>query len=58
MIGDSRNDVAECNAGMWTVGLTYGLAPQSLEEARPDILVDRPEELAQVLGIDGPKLPG
>jgi phosphoglycolate phosphatase len=52
MIGDSHNDVLTGrNAGMWTVGLTYGLAPQTLELARPDVLIDRPEELAQILAV-------
>ncbi len=49
MIGDSSNDVLTGrNAGMWTMGLTYGLAPQTLEVAPPDVLVDKPEEIAQV----------
>lgn len=50
MIGDSSNDVLTGrNAGMWTVGLTYGFAPHTLQEAPPDVLVDSPEELAGVL---------
>lgn len=50
MIGDSSNDILTGRAaGMWTIGLTYGFAPHTLEEAPPDVLVDSPEELAQVL---------
>ena len=33
------------NAGMWSVGLTYGFSPQSLEIVVPDVSVDRPEEI-------------
>lgn len=50
MIGDSSIDILTGrNAGMWTVGLTYGFAPHTLVEAPPDVLVDSPEELARVL---------
>ncbi len=50
MIGDSSNDVLTGrNAGMWTLGLTYGLAPQTLEIAPPDALVDHPEEMPLAL---------
>jgi phosphoglycolate phosphatase len=53
MIGDSHNDVLTAkNAGMWSIGLTYGLAPQTLEIYPPDVLVDQPEELAAVFGVD------
>lgn len=51
MVGDSSNDVLTGrNAGMWTCGVTYGFAPQTLELTPPDTLVDSPEELAKVLG--------
>ncbi len=54
MIGDSSIDVLTGrNAGLWTVGLTYGFAPHTLEEAPPDVLVDSPQELAQVLAGTG-----
>jgi phosphoglycolate phosphatase len=51
MIGDSYIDVLTGrNTGMWTIGLTYGFSPHTLEDAPPDVLVDRPEEIAEVLG--------
>lgn len=52
IVGDSSNDVLTGrNAGLWTVGVTYGFSPQSLELVPPDVLVDSPAELAQVLGV-------
>src|SRR5258707_3696847 len=49
MVGDSSNDVLTGrNAGLCTVGVTYGFAPQSLELTPPDVLVDSPWELAQI----------
>ncbi len=51
MIGDSSNDILTGhNSGMWTLGLTYGFSPHTLEDAPPDVLLDRPEEIADVLG--------
>jgi phosphoglycolate phosphatase len=51
MIGDSEVDVITArNAGIYSVGVTYGLAPHTLEDAPPDVLVDHPRELADVLG--------
>ena len=51
IIGDSSNDVLTGrNAGLWTCGVTYGFAPQTLELTPPDVLVDAPGELAQMLG--------
>jgi phosphoglycolate phosphatase len=38
------------NAGIYSVGVTYGLAPHTLEDAPPDVLIDKPHELATVLG--------
>ena len=50
MIGDSSIDVLTGrNAGMWTCGVSYGFAPHSLEEAPPDVVVDRPRELLELL---------
>ena len=41
MIGDSDVDVRTArNAGAWVLGCTFGLAPESLEEAHPDVAVD------------------
>jgi len=49
VVGDSQNDVlAARNAGMWSLGLTYGLAPQTLEITPADVMVDAPEEIADV----------
>ncbi len=49
IVGDSHVDVRTGqNAGLFTVGVTYGLAPHTLAEAPPDILVDSPGELAAV----------
>jgi len=49
IVGDSSNDVLTGrNAGLWTIGVRYGFAPQSLELTPPDVLVDSPLELAEV----------
>ncbi|MGB0076266.1 MAG: HAD-IA family hydrolase [Candidatus Sulfotelmatobacter sp.] len=49
IIGDSHVDVETgANAGLWTVGVTYGFAPHTLEECSPDLLVDKPQELTEV----------
>jgi phosphoglycolate phosphatase len=49
IIGDSHVDVETGrNAGLWTVGVNYGFAPHTLEESPPDVLVDKPQELAEV----------
>ena len=51
MVGDSQVDMLTArNAGLWSVGVTYGFAPRTLELVVPDILVDTPAELATVLG--------
>ena len=51
IVGDSDIDVLTArNAGIFSVGVTYGLAPHTLEDAPPDVLIDRPHELATVLG--------
>jgi phosphoglycolate phosphatase len=51
MIGDSENDVLTGrNTAMWTVGVTYGFAPESLRKVPPDVLIDQPRELIKVLG--------
>jgi len=50
MVGDSQVDILTArNAGMWSVGVTYGFAPRTLEMVVPDLLVDTPAELAMAL---------
>jgi phosphoglycolate phosphatase len=50
MVGDSANDVLTGrNAGLWTVGVNYGFAPQTLDLTPPDVRVDSAHELGEVL---------
>jgi phosphoglycolate phosphatase len=50
MVGDSANDVLTGrNAGLWTVGVNYGFAPQTLDLTPPDVRVDTAHELTEVL---------
>ena len=50
MIGDSSVDVLTGrNAGLWTCGVTYGFSPHSLEEVAPDVVVETPRELGELL---------
>jgi len=52
MIGDSQNDVLTArNAGMWSVGVTYGFSPDTLKAHPPDVLIDSPDELTSALGL-------
>jgi phosphoglycolate phosphatase len=54
MIGDSANDVTTAhNCGMYSVGLTYGLSPSTLEKVPPDVLLDRPDELGELFTAVG-----
>ena len=49
IVGDSHVDVRTGrNAGLWTVGVTYGFAPHTLGDEPPDVLVDNARELADV----------
>ena len=49
MIGDSSIDIVTGrNAGLWTCGVTYGFAPHTLPDAKPDVVVDTPLELAEM----------
>jgi len=49
IVGDSHVDIETGrNAGLWTVGVTYGFAPHTLKDAEPDISIDTPRELAEV----------
>jgi len=59
MIGDSQNDVLTANnAGMFSVGVTYGFSPESLGIHPPDALIDHPGELLEVLGLSDGANPG
>jgi phosphoglycolate phosphatase len=50
MIGDSSVDILTGrNAGLWTCGVTYGFAPRSLGEVPPDVLIETPRELGELL---------
>ena len=49
MVGDSLVDISTGqNAGMYTIGVTYGFAPHTLNDPQPDVLLDTPEELASL----------
>ena len=49
IVGDSHTDVETGrNAGLWTIAVTYGFAPHTLEDAGPDVVVDQPCELRNV----------
>ncbi len=50
MIGDSAiNVLTGRNAGLWTCGVMYGFAPRTLEEVPPDVLIETPRELGELL---------
>ncbi|MBZ5613311.1 MAG: HAD-IA family hydrolase [Acidobacteriia bacterium] len=50
IIGDSSVDVLTGrNAGLWTCGVTYGFAPHTLEAVAPDVVVETPRELGELL---------
>ena len=45
MIGDSDVDVLTArNAGAWSMGCSFGLAPHTLEDTPPDCLADSPSD--------------
>jgi len=49
IVGDSHVDIRTGrNAGMWTVAVTYGFAPHTLEAEQPDVEVDTPQELRKL----------
>jgi len=55
MVGDSEVDVLTArNGNLWSVGVTYGFAPHTLERTHPDILVDTPQDLARALAVAAP----
>ena len=50
IIGDSSVDVLTGrNAGLWTCGVTYGFAPHTLDEVAPDVVVETPTDLGELL---------
>lgn len=52
IVGDSHVDIETGrNAGLWTMGVNYGFSAHSFESSPPDVLVDTPRELAEVLGV-------
>jgi len=54
IVGDSHTDIETGrNAGLWTVGVTYGFAPQTLADANPDVMVDHPRELSEIFAKSG-----
>jgi phosphoglycolate phosphatase len=49
IVGDSHVDIETGrNAGLWTVGVSYGFAPHTLRDAIPDLSIDIPKELVEV----------
>jgi phosphoglycolate phosphatase len=52
IVGDSGVDILTGrNAGTWTCGVTYGFAPHTLRETPPDVLLDKPPELAELFTL-------
>lgn len=50
LVGDSAVDVKTArNANIKACGVTYGFQPETFQEAPPDILVDRMEELTEMV---------
>ena len=57
MIGDSDVDILTArNAGVWSMGCSYGLAPHTLVTVRPDCLVESPADWPLALAGEGEKL--
>jgi phosphoglycolate phosphatase len=57
MIGDSDVDIRTArNAGVWSMGCTYGLAPQTLVTEPPDCVVDSPADWPLALAGEGEQL--
>lgn len=51
IVGDSDVDVVTArNSGVYSLGVSYGFAPHTFVDAPPDVLVERPEEIAEVFG--------
>jgi phosphoglycolate phosphatase len=52
IVGDSHVDIRTGrNAGLSTIGVTYGFAPHTLDQETPDVLVDTPLELRTVFQL-------
>ena len=50
IVGDSDIDIVTAsNSGIFSVGVMYGLAPHTLHEVTPDVVIDHPSELAEIL---------
>jgi phosphoglycolate phosphatase len=50
LVGDSAIDVLTArNAGLYSVGCTFGLAPHTLQDLAPDVLVDTASEWTLLL---------
>jgi phosphoglycolate phosphatase len=50
IVGDSGVDVLTGrDSGTWTCGVTYGFAPHTLHDPPPDVVLDKPVELAELL---------
>jgi phosphoglycolate phosphatase len=57
MIGDSNVDIRTArNAGVWSMGCAYGLAPQTLVTEPPDCIVDTPADWPLALAGEGEQL--
>ena len=57
MIGDSDVDIRTAhNAGVWSMGCSYGLAPHTLVTDPPDCLVDSPSDWPLALAGEREKL--
>lgn len=50
MVGDTPDDIeAGKNAGVKTVGVTYGFFGQSIKEYKPDFVINKIEELLEII---------
>jgi phosphoglycolate phosphatase len=57
MVGDSDVDILTArNAGVWSIGCSYGLSPHTLETVPPDCLVDSPADWPLALAGEGERL--
>ena len=49
IIGDSDIDVLTArNSGIYSLGVNYGFVPHTFVDAAPDVVIDKPQELAEV----------